>query len=356
MPASVTIGFELSNDDVYSVAGYCAAEMAIDQANAAGNLPVEVRLEVIVNGKNRDIARKAASDFVARPDAIAVLGPTNSAMAVISQDIYADAGILQISSEASSPLLTNKGYTHFFRNVANDEVQGRALAQAAVNYIGGQRIAILNEDSAWGEPISAIFAGECRRLGVEPVLHFGYTAKERALDFSDLIEAVVAAKPDLVYFAVYWNQSHIITHILRERGVDAVFLGSDALKPYAFLEVPSRDKQPPYHSLAGIDMMVKPSARQFLVDFAGRYPQMLDSPQYAPEAYDCAGLILECIRRAPELTRAAVLKEMQHFGTYSGALGEISFTETGDLRDPDIGLYRCKDGQRIFIDLIKNLV
>jgi len=356
MPAPVTIGFELSNDDVYAVAGYCAAELAIDQANSAGDLPTEVRLEVIVNGKNRDIARKAASDFVAREDAIAVLGPTNSAMAVISQDIYADAGILQMSSEASSPLLTNKGYTHFFRNVANDEVQGRALGQAAVKVIGGKRIAILNEDSAWGEPISAIFAEECRRLGVDPVLHFGYTEKERRLDFEDLIEAVVEAKPDLVYFAVYWNQTHIITHILRERGVDAIFLGSDALKPYAFLEVPNRDKEPPYHSLAGIDMMVKPSARQFLVDFAAKYPKMLDAPQYAPEAYDCANIILECMRRAPELTREAVLSEMQQFGTYSGALGEISFTETGDLKDPDIGLYRCKDGQRIFVDLIKNLV
>ncbi|MDA1332850.1 MAG: branched-chain amino acid ABC transporter substrate-binding protein [Bacteroidetes bacterium] len=356
MPDSVTIGFELSNDDVYSVAGWCAAEMAIDQANAAGNLPVDVKLEVIVNGKDRDISRKAAADFVARKDAIAVLGPTNSAMAVISQDVYADAGILQMSSEASSPLLSNKGYTHFFRTVANDEVQGRALGQAAVNYIGGKRIAILNEDSAWGEPISKIFSDEITRLGVPPVLHFGYTEKERGLNYDDLIDAVVEAKPDLVYFAVYWNQTHIITHILRERGVDAVFLGSDALKPYAFLEVPSRDKEAPYHSLAGIDMMVKQSARQFLVDFAERYPKMLDAPQYAPEAYDCANMILECIRRAPQVTRSDVLREMQNFGTYSGALGEISFTPEGDLTDPDIGLYRCKDGQRVFVDLIKNLV
>jgi branched-chain amino acid transport system substrate-binding protein len=356
MPAPLVIGFELSNDDVYAVAGYCAAEMAIDQANAAGNLPVEVKLEVIVNGKNRDVARAAASAFVEREDAIAVLGPTNSAMAVISQDIYADAGILQLSSEASSPLLTNKGYTHFFRTVANDEVQGRALGQAAVKHIGAKRIAILNEDSAWGEPISQIFSDEITRLGVPPVLHYGYGEKERKLQYDDLLDAVVTADADLVYFAVYWNQSHIITHLLRDRGVQAIFLGSDALKPYAFLEVPSLDPEPPYHSLAGLDLMQKPSARPFLVDFAEHFPKMLDAPQYAPEAYDCANIILECIRRAPVLTRPAVLKEMQTFGPYSGALGDISFTPEGDLTDPDIGLYRCKDGHRIFVDLVKNLV
>lgn len=356
MPASVTIGFELSDDNVHAVAGYCAAEMAIHQANTRGDLPVEVRLEVIVNGKNRDISRAAAEAFVERDDAIAVLGPTNSAMAVISQDIYADAGILQMSSEASSPLLTNKGYTHFFRTVANDEVQGRALGQVAARYLGAQRIAILNEDSAWGEPISKIVAEECTRLGSPPVLHYGYGEAERNLQYDQLINAVMDAEPDLVYFAVYWNQSHIIAHLLRDRRLEAVFLGSDALKPYAFLEVPSLDKEPPYHSLAGIDMMVKPSARKFLVEFAARYPVMLDSPQYAPEAYDCAEIILECMRRAPSLNRAAVLNEARNYGTHHGALGRISFNTAGDLTDPDIGLYRCINGQRIFIDLVKNLV
>ena len=110
MSSTVTIGFELSSDDVYSVAGWCAAEMAIDDANKAGDLGVKVNLEVIVSTKDRDKARQVVSDFVARDDAIAVLGPTNSAMAVISQDIYADAGILQMSSEASSPLPVS--YTH----------------------------------------------------------------------------------------------------------------------------------------------------------------------------------------------------------------------------------------------------
>jgi len=356
MSSTVTIGFELSSDDVYSVAGWCAAEMAIDEANQAGDLAVQVNLEVIVSKKDRDSARRAVSDFVARDDAIAVLGPSNSAMAVISQDIYAGAGILQMSSEASSPLLTNKGYTHFFRTVANDEVQGRALARVAVSHIKAERIAILNEDSAWGEPISAIFSAETKRLGVEPVLHYGYGAKERELDYDELIDATVAANPDLIYFAVYWNQTHILAHRLRDRGVSAVFLGSDALKPYAFLEVPSLDTTPPYHTLAGIDMMLKPSAKQFLVDFAGRFPTMLDSPQYAPEAFDCANMILECIRRAPEISRAAVLSEMQRFGTYSGVLGDTSFTPEGDLSDPEIGLYRCINGQRIFVDLVKNLV
>ena len=33
---------------------------------------------------------------------------------------------------------------------------------------------------------------------------------------NDKLQAVIAADPDLVYFAVYWNKAHIIAHRLRD--------------------------------------------------------------------------------------------------------------------------------------------
>lgn len=350
------IGYQVSGSDPFTVGGYCAATLAVEQANARGDLPCKVQLEPIVDGKKADVARSAARAFCDRSDTIAVVGPGNSAMAVITQEIYREAGLLQLSSEASSPLLTAEGHRNFFRTVANDEVQGRSLGQVAASYLGAKRIAILNEDSAWGGPISRIFAEECTRLGSPPVLHHEYSASSAYLQFDELVEATMACEPDLVYFAIYWNQSHIIAHRLRDKGLKAVFLGSDALKPYAFLEVPSLDPQPPYHSLAGIDMMQKPSAREFLVAFAGRFPQMLDAPQYAPEAYDCAHLVLESLRRAGKPDRAAILDAMHTIESWPGAIGEIEFNDHGDLVNPDIGLYRCRDGLREFIGLVNDLV
>ena len=136
----------------------------------------------------------------------------------------------------------------------------------------------------------------------------------------------------------------------------AVFLGSDALKPYAFLEVPGLDTVPPYHTLAGVDMRIKPSARSFLEAFARRYPILLAAPQYAAEAYDCAAIILEAIRRAPAPTRDGVLEAMAGLRSFSGALGDIRFDAHGDLVDPEIGLYRCIDGQRQYLGAVRDLI
>lgn len=355
-PPVVRIGFQLPDPAVDQVTGWCAARMAVDAFNAAGRFPATVELVPVIDRRDRETGRAAAAAFVADPAAVAMLGPINSDMALASQDIYAEAGMAQVSSEASSPLLTSRGYRNFFRVVANDEVQGRALAAAAVGHLRATRIAALSDGSGWGRPICEIFSAECKRLGRPVVLEHYFTPAETALEFDDLVEATLAAQPDLVYFAVYWNKAHIIAHRLRDRGLKAVFLGSDALKPYAFLEVPSLDETPPHHSLAGIDMRLKPSARAFFEAFAMRYPMMLVAPQYAAEAYDSANLLLSALETAGRADRAAILEVMRSRPTWSGALGTISFDARGDLVDPEIGLYRCKDGLRHYVGAIRDLV
>ena len=349
------IGFQLPDPDVRKVTGFLAAEMAIEDFNAATDLPITVELVPVIDYRDRDTARAAAQGFADDPLAVAMLGPINSDMAIATQDIYNAAGLAQVSSEASSPILTARGYSNFFRTVANDEVQGRQLARAAVNYLKGKKIAALSDGSGWGRPIAEIFAAEVERLGGEIVLADFFTEKEMGLDFSDLVERTLKAEPDLIYFAVYWNKAHIITHMLRERGCKAQFLGSDALKPYAFLEVPSLDPNPPHHSLAGIDMRIKPEARSFFERFALRHPMLLVAPQYAAEAYDAAGLLLKGLTAAGRPDRTALLAALQGDRSYSGALGAISFTPEGDLSDPEIGLYYCKDGIRNHLGAIRDL-
>jgi branched-chain amino acid transport system substrate-binding protein len=351
----VRIGFDLPDANVHDVTGYCAAEMAIEAANQREDLPFSIELVPIIDERDPDVARRVAQQFVDDPLAVGILGPLNSAMALSSLDVYHEAGMAQLTSEASSPLLTSRGYNNFFRLVANDEYQGRDLAKVATLYLGARRIAVLHDSSAWGKPIAEIFAAEAERLGSKLVLFYGFGEKEQRLDFGGMVQATLDTRPELVYFAVYWNKAHIIAHKLRFAGLTATFLGSDALKPYAFLEVPSLDVVKPYHSLAGVDFRLKPSARRFLSEFAVRYPLMLAAPQYAAEAHDCACLLIEALKRAGTADRAKVLKELQSIDDFVGAIGPIRFDERGDLIDPEIGLYQCENGLRRYIGAIRDL-
>ena len=162
----VHVGFALPDPKVHDVTGYCAAEMAFEQANNDKDFPFKIEIIPIIDYKDVNKGRQAAENFVQDSRAMAVLGPIWSPMAVATQDIYASAGMVQLSSEASSPILTSKGYKNFFRLVANDELQGRELGKVAVKYLNGKRVAILSDNTEWGKPIAEIFASEVDRLGV----------------------------------------------------------------------------------------------------------------------------------------------------------------------------------------------
>lgn len=151
------IGFQLPTTNVHEISGYCAAEMAIEEANAKGDLPFTLELTLVNDKATPDVAKIAAQEFVGDPLAVGMLGPISSTMAVTTLDIYNNAGMAQVSSEASSPLLTSQGYKNIFRIVANDEVQGRQLAKVAVMYLKAKRIAVLSDNTAWGRPIAQIF-------------------------------------------------------------------------------------------------------------------------------------------------------------------------------------------------------
>ena len=350
------IGFQLPDENAHDVAGYCAAEMAIEEANKRGDLPFTVKLVPFADERDPEISQKVARQFVEDPLGVGVLGPLNSAMAVASQEIYHEAGMAQLTSEASAPVLTSRGFQNFRRLVANDKHHAAELARAAVLYLKGRRIAVLHDSTAWGKPISEIFAAETRRLGSECVLFRGFGDQEKKLNFEEMVEATVGAEPDLVFFGIYWHKAHIIAHKLRYAGFAAPYLGSSALKPYAFLEVPSLDVVPPYHSSPYVDIRVKPSARELRDRFARHYPLMLVAPHAAAEAYDAACLLLEAMKRAGTVDRAKVLAELQSIEKFKGAVGPIEFDENGDLIDPDIALYQCVHGIRKYLGVISDLV
>jgi branched-chain amino acid transport system substrate-binding protein len=350
------IGFHLPSEPAHDVGAFCIAEMAVEEANERGDLPFTVELVPFFDERDPEVSRKVARQFVEDPLGVGVLGPLNSAMAVASQDIYHEAGMAQLTSQSSTPVLTKKGYKNFFRLAPNDEISGRDVARAAVLYLKGKRIAVLHDSTSWGQGIAEVFAAEVQRLGSDCVLFRGFGDEEKKLNFEEMVEATVDAEPDLVYFGIYWHKAHIIAHKLRFAGLTAPFLGDDALKPFPFLEVPSLDVVSPYHGLAWVDIRIKPSAREFLGKLAVRYPQMLAGPLAAGEDYDCACLLLEAMKRAGTVDRAKVLAELQSIEGFVGAIGPIEFDENGDLVNPETKLYQCVDGLRKYVGVIRDLV
>lgn len=312
---------------------YRGAQMAIAELKDDPSLPLRLDWKVFDDFGNTETTRKFAQEIVADPGIIGVVGPMGSNEAFASAPIFNEAGLVQISPCASHPDLCRRSYKTFFRLVANEEAQGGELARMAYGYLKARRAAVIHADDAWATTTSEIFMREYEKLGGKVIERQPYPNQSE--DFSQLIQATVAADPELVFCAVHPREGVMISAGLRQVGLKVPFLGTDAMKTAFPLGGGESDAEA-YHTYSGADFRRLPSAAAFRQAYVARFPE--DST-YSPEAYDALMIIAEALRRAGQPDRKQILKEVRQLRDFQGVSGLINFDPTGERVGAPISFY-----------------
>lgn len=344
----------LSNDADEAVHGrhlVQAMQLAVDQANARG-LPFQVDLLVGDDGQSLAGAQAVAHRFVADPQVLGVVGTMNSHTSLATAPIYHAAGLAQISPSASTPALTRQGYDTFFRLVPDDLVQGQDAAHFATTILHANRIAVVHDQTSFGLPLAEVFARIAQEQQAEIVLFAGIERGNTV--FSNVVEALVATAPDLVFFAVIEAEGRHLARHSRQAGSRAVFMGTDGLKPSHFLATPGYDIPGPYHTNASTDVLVASSAQPFATAYQERYGELYSI--YTAEAYDAVSILIDAFLRAPSLNRSAIRAAVAATQDFPGATGPIAFDAHGDIANPLIGIYRWAGGRMRFLGYARYLL
>lgn len=328
-----------------------AVNLAVEQANARGDLPFVVETVVGDDMADPQQALLVAEQFIADDQVLGVIGTMNSDTSLATAPLYHQARLVQISPAASNVELTRKGYDTFFRLIPHDNIQGEDGARFAVSVLGARRIAVLHDQSEFGEPLARTFAATADALGADIVL---FRAIQRGeTDFRDVAEEVREVSPDLVYFGVIEAEGRHLARQIRDAGVRAPYLGTDGLKPSHYLATPGAGVPGPYHTNAGTDIQVTPSAKAFVDAYQKRYGEIYSV--YTAEGYDAANILIAAFARAKTLDRPGVLAAVAQTRDFPGASGRITFDAFGDITDPKIGIYRLEGDQMIFLGYTHDL-
>jgi branched-chain amino acid transport system substrate-binding protein len=126
------------------------AAQAVADINAAGGvLGQKVRLITADDYCDPEqavaAARKLVSDGV-----IFVAGHFCSGASIPASEIYAAAGVLQISPMSTNPMLTELGRANVFRLINRDDVEGMMAATYLADHWPGEKIAILHDNTVFG--------------------------------------------------------------------------------------------------------------------------------------------------------------------------------------------------------------
>jgi branched-chain amino acid transport system substrate-binding protein len=320
------------------------ARMAIDDANGL-NPPIvidgkRIKFELDAQDDQADpkqgtiVAQKLVDDKVA-----GVVGHLNSGTSIPASKIYNDAGIPMISPSATNPKLTLQGFKNVFRVMANDVQQGSVIGKAAVESLGGKKIAIIDDKTAYGAGLADETEKAAKAAGATIVAR-EYT-NDKATDFKAILTKIKAKNPDVIMYGGMDAQGGPMVKQMKELGIKAKYIAGDGVCSSEWPKLAGGAAEGQYCTQAGLPPDKMPRAQDFVTRFTAKYGPI---QVYAPYSYDAANSLIWAMEKANSTDPAKYLPALATLN-HDGITATIAFDEHGDTKNGAITLYQVKDGK-----------
>ena len=278
-----------------------------------------------------------ANKYAADESILGVIGPACSSAAIPASVIYQRAGLPMISPSATAVDFTSRGLDVTNRVCWNDAIQGDEAAKFARATLGAEKVALVHDQSPYGEGLTRIFETSFGELGGQITATEGLSVNED--DFRSLLTLLAADPPDVIYFGGFHPEGAQLAIQRKEVGLaNTILFGADGLDTPEFIELAGPDSEGVYASGPGF----ADGNAERLAEFTARYLENnnVDEVQgpFGPHGYDAAVVLINAIRAASSVAadgslkvgRKAISDAVRATSGHAGLTGEITCDEKGD--------------------------
>ncbi|MEM6255911.1 MAG: ABC transporter substrate-binding protein [Cyanobacteria bacterium P01_D01_bin.156] len=307
-----------------------AAEMAVEPINAAGGLEINGRqqqIELIVNDSpdNPQGAVASAQKLINQENVAVIIGPQASRNAIPAAEVAEATQIPLISPWSTNPK-TTLGKRYVFRVPFTDPAAAQAMAKLAHADLKAQKAAILYDVTQPHNTTSAeVFQQAFESLGGQIVANETYTPDTS--DLTPLLQKIQSGDPQVLYLPNYANEVPIQASLVREQGIDATLLGTDAWATISESELSDPLEGSLFTSHYAPDILATEAQ-----DFVERYQELYgDVPNdVAALTYDAFGLLFDAIEAQQQSDPEAIREGLAAIEDYRGVTGVIGYQQGGD--------------------------
>ena len=318
--------------------------LAAEQINRSGGLlGYRVVVRALDDESDSDVAVAQIETIraaLAQGDrVIGVIGHLNSGQTLAGMEEYKDMPLLVITPTASEQSLTGRGYRNFFRVNANDTVQARVDAEFLVNRLQAQRVAVVHNDTEYGQGLAAALAQELTARGAEVALQL--QVAEGQSRYADEVAQIIAAAPDAIFYAGYEIEAPYLRAELVEAGVTVPMLASDGAFLAATIDEANGTAEGMYVSAFAPSPRSVADAAWFEAYQAVEYR---NPDTYSVNGYVGLQVLAEGVRKADSLDSGRVADALRS-NAVTTLLQDLRFEQNGDLSEPKIWIYQVVDGE-----------
>jgi branched-chain amino acid transport system substrate-binding protein len=314
------------------------ADQAVADINAKGGvLGKKLQLEVGDDACDPRQAVSVANQMASR-GVVMVAGHYCSGSSIPASKVYTDEGVLQISPASTNPAYTDKGSWNTFRVCGRDDQQGEVAGNYIAEHFKDKKIAILDDNSAYGKGLADETRKWLNKAGVKEVMDEHYVAGEH--DYSALVSRMKQAGIQVVYIGGYHTETGLIARQAKEQGMNITLMGGDALVTSEFWQIAGDAGNGVMMTFAS-DPRKRPDAAAVVDEFK---KQKIEPEGYVLYTYAAIQIWAEAATKAGTTDPKKVADEMKKGGPWHSVLGDISFDKKGDPTKANYVFYIWKNG------------
>lgn len=325
----------------YGISVKQGAEIAINEINEAGGVKVgDKTVKLSLNFKDDEASEETAItayNSLMDEGIDALLGTVTSSPCIVIKDYTAQDGILQITPSGSAiNCITDAD--NAFRLCFTDPLQGKTMADFAVNDLGYKNIAVIfNNSDEYSTGMKDAFVEEVEALGGTVVSTQAFN--EGDVDFTAQLTAIKNTNAEILFVPTYYEAAAYIAQQAKDIGLGLPLIGGDGWDGVL--------KQVTDPSTVEGAIFLSPflSTDPEVADFVSAYEEAYKATpdQFAADGYDVVYVMKAAMEKAGSTESADMIAAMTEIEV-DGLTGSVKFSADGE---PEKGakFVTIKDGQ-----------
>jgi branched-chain amino acid transport system substrate-binding protein len=316
-------------------------EMALAEINGNGGINGQMlEFSVYDDQSNPNQAAIAAQKIAADDSLLFVVGHVNSGCTIAGAPIYQEVGLPVITPDSSNPDICNMGFETLIRIMANDYTFEEQQVALAVKELGKTNIAILYENTDFGQGACDVAIEELAKYDLEP-LGVEAMVPNTDRDFSAQITKFKGLGVDCVLLIVDYTGSALFAQQNITLGLNAALVGLSGASHPKLIEIGGEAVEDMY-LLVGYDPNdPRPKQSAFTAKFRETYGE--DSSEFCAQAYDAVNMAALALETGGT-TRETFLEQMHNIKDFDGVTGTMTILPNGDVEGKKVAVTVVKDG------------
>jgi branched-chain amino acid transport system substrate-binding protein len=318
-----------------------AIQLAVDEINAAGG--IDGKMITIVKedeGCDPQMATAGANKLVSK-GVVAVVGGYCSGAVLPASGVMNQAGIPWVLTAANSAKIPEQGFENMYLLNSTAPAQAKTAAEHMVNHLGGKKIAIIHDNSAYAVDLAERTREDLKALGAEVIAFDAVNPEEK--DFNSLMTKLKNMSPDVTYWTGYYNVGGLLAKQFKQIGVTGSFGVGDGSNDPTIIDIAGPDNAEGLFITTTPTPQFQESAKDWITTYKEKYN--LEPGPYSAISYDGLRVLVDAIKRAGSTDSDKIIEALAKTDGLESFAGPVLFKENGEIANSNFVVLVVKGGK-----------